>query len=153
MKRIIVILFSAIAVLAFSFTGVMAMSTHTDSLSYDAGTGPSRYGYSSQNYKGESANQYSTKLTGVGFIGLPAGTFPNSSTNIYFTPVDTSYSGIAPRNYHNSTHLAYGTIKHDTYYEGYRGSGFNVILRVHSNNTSMGNTVGVKWNLGYVNYM
>lgn len=145
-------------VVTFNVTVAMAtMSTHTDTLSYKSGTGSSRYGYSSPNFKGESANQYSTKLTGVGFIGLPAGTFPNSSTNIYFTPVNTSLSGIAPRNYHNSTHLANGTIKHDTYYTttsiDYKGSGFNVILRVHSNNTSMGNTVGVKWNLGYVNYM
>ena len=38
----------------------------------------------------------------------------------------------------------------DDYYSGYTGSGFNVKLRAESNYTATGNTVGVKWNLGYV---
>lgn len=38
----------------------------------------------------------------------------------------------------------------DNYYSGYTGSGFNVKLRADSNYTATGNTVGVKWNLGYV---
>lgn len=42
------------------------------------------------------------------------------------------------------------TVKHDDYYSGYTGSGFNVKLRANSNYTATGNTVGVKWNLGYV---
>ncbi len=147
-RKIISMTIITISMIVMCFSNAFAtMSTHTSSISYPAGG----YGYSSPEYKSEAASQYSTRLTGVGFIGLPAGQFPNSTTNIYFTPVDpTTLSAIAGRNYHNKNHMKYNTVKHDDYYSGYTGSGFNVELRAESNYTATGNTVGVKWNLGYV---
>lgn len=155
-KRIIALMMMVSVLVTYNATTVFAMSDHYQTVSYPAGG----YGYTSENVKNEYSTQYSTRLTGVGFIGLPAGQFPTTTTNIYFTPCDASrgYAAMAPRNYHNRTHLSNQTVKHDYYYNSsnssngadYRNSGFaRVVIRVNSN-YALGNTVGVKWNFGYV---
>ncbi|MCQ2483243.1 MAG: hypothetical protein MJ153_07150 [Clostridia bacterium] len=83
-KILSLIFFSSLVVCSFNVIPIFAMSDHYETVSYGAGG----YGYTSANSKNEYATQYSTRLTGVGFNGLPAGQFPSSSTNIYFTPCD-----------------------------------------------------------------
>ncbi len=154
LKRIISIIVLSTLMVGFCFSNAFAtMSNHTDTVSYPAGG----YGFSPTNNKNEYATQYSTRLTGVGFIGLPAGQFPSTTTNIYFTPCDANRgnAAAAPRNYHNKTHMLNNTVKHDYYYNGspsapdYRQSGYSICIRVDSN-YNLGNTVGLIWNLGYV---
>ena len=121
------------------------MSNHSQTFSYPAGG----YGYSSPNNKNEAAKKHSTKLTSVAFVGLPTGAFP-AGAKIYLTPVKSNLSPIAYRNYHNASHLANGTIKHDGYFSDYEGTVNNVKLRAYSSNETLGNTIGATWNFGYV---
>ena len=147
-----IILIMTVIALSFS-TAFATMQDHYQTVSYNAGGS----GYTGTSNKTEYATQYSTRLTGVGFVGLPAGQFPSNTTNIYFTPCDVNagYAAMAPRNYHNQTHMQNNTVKHDYYYNGtidYRQSGYTAVIRVDSN-YNLGNTVGVKWNLGYVSVL
>jgi len=148
MKKYFICALSIITILIIGMGTVNAMSTHSSTISFSAG----KKGYSSTVNKTEYATSYSTKLTSVSFIGFPSGMFPNSSVNVYFTPfLSDRTTPIAYRNYHNSTNLANGTIKHDDYDPSYVGAVNGVVLRSYCNNSNYGATVGVKWNLGYVN--
>ena len=155
MKKILSFVVMLVIVSTYCLGVLGAMSDHHNTVSFPAGGS----GYSSYNSKGEEATQYSTQLVGVGFIGLPAGTFPNSTASVYVVPCDyeRDYAAVAPRNYHNYTHYINGTIKHDYYYGStnnspdYREAGYSIALRVYSN-ASMGGSMGIKWNLGYVSF-
>lgn len=153
MKKILSFVVLLVIVSTYCLGVLGAMSDHHNTVSFPAGGS----GYSSYNIKSERATQYSTQLVGVGFIGLPAGMFPNNTGSIYIVPCDyeRNYAAVAPRNYHNSTHYNNGTIKHDYYYGStndspdYREAGYSIGLRVYSS-LSIGGTMGIKWNLGYV---
>jgi len=147
MKSKLISLIIVVATIAsLSFTTVFAsMSDHSGTISYSA----NGHGYSTKDNKNESASKYSTKLTGVGFVGIPSGLFPNNDTKIYLVPVDGTYTPIAPRNYHTRTHMLNGTVKHDTYFSAYQGTVNNCRIKAYSNNTSLGCTVTASWNYGY----
>lgn len=155
MKKILSFVVLLVIVSTYCLGVLGAMSDHHNTVSFPAGGS----GYSSSNIKTEPATHYSTKLVGVGFIGLPAGMFPNNTVSVYLAPCDINrgYAAVAPRNYHNNTHYVNGTIKHDAYYGStnnspdYRGTGYSIALRVYSN-ASMGGTMGIRWNLGYVSF-
>ena len=85
-----------------------------------------------------------THLSSVGFVGMPANVMPYGS-EVYFRLYTPNGNKATNYNYHNATHFANGTWKHDTFLNNNTYS-FDTHFRMRSNsNASQGATVGVNW--------
>ena len=140
-KRISSIIITLACILCVAIT--TCASTFNDSITFSVNSVGSASDYHRVDTTGSAVGFY-TVLTGVGFVGMSPNVMPYGA-EVYFRLYNTSGEKASNYNFHNATHFAMGTWKHDTFLGNNTYPNGTKFKMKSNSNASMGATVGVTW--------